>query len=412
MSRTAALDTRPFPWRATRWLVPRLAVLFSIGFLAVHVLGFDAPSPGAGVIPATAHYLWYGVVGVATLAMLSIVLVLPVGLGYTVFEWAKATVAWARRTYRYLADHTAAHVVGRALPFVAPTTVFVVFAWATGGIDAVFYWIVAGLMATLAAILIVGAADHVAPLMRHVGAALVAPAYLFDTDKAEAAARRVGTAATAVTAFGAFTLLFVVYARDLASVAPDRLPLTESGWGQYVAGWVGFGLVYGSGKLAFRLRRLLAPSDPGDTGGLSLTTDEDTEAPEEWWSPTVVEGWRTWTWEHGALRGYWKPWLVSHLTAECPTCDEPPGWDHRCGIYAVKERRNLSPAFFYMNGKTDIIVGRVELTGLVVEHEIGYRAEHARIVQLIVPDHLAGVVRRRYPEVTVVSESEEGRHHG
>ena len=48
------------------------------------------------------------------------------------------------------------------------------------------------------------------------------------------------------------------------------------------------------------------------------------------------------------------------------------------------------------------VYGRVELTGLVIEHELGYRASHARIIELFVdsPD-LARQIRMRYPDVTV-----------
>jgi hypothetical protein len=48
------------------------------------------------------------------------------------------------------------------------------------------------------------------------------------------------------------------------------------------------------------------------------------------------------------------------------------------------------------------VYGRVELTGLVIEHDFGYRPSRARIVELFVdsPD-LAEQIQVRYPDVMV-----------
>jgi hypothetical protein len=48
------------------------------------------------------------------------------------------------------------------------------------------------------------------------------------------------------------------------------------------------------------------------------------------------------------------------------------------------------------------VYGRVELTGMVIEHDYGYRASHARIVELFVDSpHLAEQIQVRYPDVRV-----------
>jgi hypothetical protein len=67
-----------------------------------------------------------------------------------------------------------------------------------------------------------------------------------------------------------------------------------------------------------------------------------------------------------------------------------PGEDCRCGFYAMKELhpqllRAVSMQTASMPTPTEgrLVVGRVELAGKIVEHDLGYRAERARIVELI-----------------------------
>jgi hypothetical protein len=58
------------------------------------------------------------------------------------------------------------------------------------------------------------------------------------------------------------------------------------------------------------------------------------------------------------------------------------------------------------------VCGRVELTGLVIEHDFGYRASHARIVELFVDSPtLAEQIQVRYPDVMVhiTTPFEEGQ---
>ncbi|CAN5846231.1 hypothetical protein BH23ACT4_BH23ACT4_15580 [soil metagenome] len=89
------------------------------------------------------------------------------------------------------------------------------------------------------------------------------------------------------------------------------------------------------------------------------------------------------------------------MVAICSTCDEIPGEDG-CGIYAVKSESQVSRTFFASNYATAaIIVGRIEMKGLVIEHELGYRAERARIVDLWVPSRLAPTIQQLYPDARV-----------
>jgi hypothetical protein len=63
---------------------------------------------------------------------------------------------------------------------------------------------------------------------------------------------------------------------------------------------------------------------------------------------------------------------------------EVPGDECRCGFYAMSSLRGLlaegDPRVMHSEGA---VLGRVALAGKVVEHEHGYRAERARILELI-----------------------------
>lgn len=66
---------------------------------------------------------------------------------------------------------------------------------------------------------------------------------------------------------------------------------------------------------------------------------------------------------------------------------EVPAEGCTCGIYALRE---LSPVFlpgdpigFRSDSTPPILVGRVQLAGKVIEHEEGYRAERARLLEVL-----------------------------
>jgi hypothetical protein len=113
---------------------------------------------------------------------------------------------------------------------------------------------------------------------------------------------------------------------------------------------------------------------------------------------TPIEGLRIWTYTFDGARGRLdpvgvgdvgpSPWDGAGSTwvrAVClrddvfgPADHEVPSESCTCGFYAVKELAHLMPLFAI--GAT--VVGRVELAGTVIEHEIGYRAARARILEL------------------------------
>lgn len=128
------------------------------------------------------------------------------------------------------------------------------------------------------------------------------------------------------------------------------------------------------------------------------------EPDEAYWSDQPVVGWRSWVWNGVSLEGVRQAWPTSVFTARCHSCTEIPGWDHQCGIYAVKE---LDDVFRFAH--TAQVVGTVEMWGDVVEHEDGYRASHARITELWVDSqHVAEEVASRYDVEIHVGSPEIG----
>ena len=70
--------------------------------------------------------------------------------------------------------------------------------------------------------------------------------------------------------------------------------------------------------------------------------------------------------------------------------DLKPSLNCTCGIWACKNRRELHKLFGFCN---DIVSAQVELWGVVIEHEFGYRAEFARII----PESITAYPRREKP---------------
>jgi hypothetical protein len=99
------------------------------------------------------------------------------------------------------------------------------------------------------------------------------------------------------------------------------------------------------------------------------------------WSPLPVLGYRFWYVFSGCLQGVRQTWLTPELEARCA---RPfPGAPHAdggcgCGIYALKSPERLPrPERIRLRPGAGIAYGLVTLSGLVVEHERGYRAARA-----------------------------------
>lgn len=96
--------------------------------------------------------------------------------------------------------------------------------------------------------------------------------------------------------------------------------------------------------------------------------------------------------EENPWEGAWSGWV----RASCPTSDEgthlAPDERCSCGFYAMKTPDAVDWFAAMGHDRTDadrtdaskgVVLGRVELAGKVIEHETGYRAERARIAELI-----------------------------
>jgi hypothetical protein len=95
-----------------------------------------------------------------------------------------------------------------------------------------------------------------------------------------------------------------------------------------------------------------------------------------------------------SLGGAWKGAGTTWVTASCPrfrsTAHEVPSEDCTCGFYSMKELELVvehASIFHHMGimgpGSDRVVLGRILLSGKVIEHDLGYRAERARIAELI-----------------------------
>lgn len=110
----------------------------------------------------------------------------------------------------------------------------------------------------------------------------------------------------------------------------------------------------------------------------------------EFWSPGLVLGFRMWE-LRGRLYGAWAAWDRPEHVARClrrrgaAAADQVPHTDGRCGdppcgLYCFKEPEQLLAAFGMPTRNERVVAGLVALSGKVVEHERGYRAQKARVL--------------------------------
>lgn len=114
--------------------------------------------------------------------------------------------------------------------------------------------------------------------------------------------------------------------------------------------------------------------------------------PTVMWSPSPVIGFRIWTLRRTGFRGSSSPWPSSSYTATCEAGADVPHTDGRCarvafgcGVYVAKDVRELISEFDVLQ-RRDVAVGLVIMTGKVIEHESGYRAESTQVISLAVLD--------------------------
>jgi hypothetical protein len=107
------------------------------------------------------------------------------------------------------------------------------------------------------------------------------------------------------------------------------------------------------------------------------------------WSPAPMLGFRVWTLRDNAFHGYRVRWQHRSMTARCELtndhedvphtdgqCADPP-----CGVYAAKDVERIIGAHASLDVER-MAVGLVAMTGKVVEHEHGWRAEEVTVLAL------------------------------
>jgi hypothetical protein len=281
-------------------------------------------------------------------------------------------------------------LAARVAPWGAGLALATAAVWATGGVLSLSFWgtvairlAMAGfqtlLVGPLLALLVTGLVEAGRWLLRTTG--------LPKTRLGERRADALGGTVVAVVGV-------VIYAglADYPLAGGARLPLADPVWGSLL---VLAAMVAGGAAAGVPIRRYRDRHFPGRRSSFPPAITAEPE--EEFWSPTPVSGWRAWSWNGHVLHGVMTAWPTESLTATCQTCPQVPGWNHLCGIYAVTDRKNV--AAFPVGSA---VVGRVELSGLVIEHERGYRGEEARIVELHVDSaDTADALAARYPGVPV-----------
>ena len=138
-----------------------------------------------------------------------------------------------------------------------------------------------------------------------------------------------------------------------------------------------------------RMRAEIEGLEVGMRLALQEFVESAREKHREAWSPTPVIGYRFWVIEDGGVHGYRVKWPTPRLTAVCGrgfSDVEVPHTDGRCGvpacgIYVAKDPVALLAA--HSGRPYAWMVGIVELSGKVVEHEHGYRSQHAETVAVV-----------------------------
>lgn len=115
------------------------------------------------------------------------------------------------------------------------------------------------------------------------------------------------------------------------------------------------------------------------------------------WSPTPVVGYRVWQMADRGMRGAWSTWSRPEYTAKCPKGGGVPHTGRRCsmvgsgcGVYATKSLDSLVTEYS-IGPTTRHAMAVVGLSGRVIEHTHGYRAERATVIALVTSE--GGVVR-------------------
>ncbi|MEX2424427.1 MAG: hypothetical protein WD990_10650 [Acidimicrobiia bacterium] len=112
-------------------------------------------------------------------------------------------------------------------------------------------------------------------------------------------------------------------------------------------------------------------------------------ANDERWSPWPIQAFRVWGVTNSGLVGMFERWQTPEMEAVCgklPLNPDVPHTDGRCGepqcgIYAAKRPEAVLESVPPDGGWA---LGLVSLSGKVVEHEHGFRAQRARVEAIVI----------------------------
>jgi hypothetical protein len=128
---------------------------------------------------------------------------------------------------------------------------------------------------------------------------------------------------------------------------------------------------------------------------------------ETLWTNEKIVAYRGWEWltDEKVLRGAYGNWDTSTLRGvhqDDPGLHKSPHWGCLCGVNAYKD---------VPDARNYPILGQVELSGVVIEYDAGYRAEVGHIIHLAVWTGYLEMVdlnvqdlRDKYPDVIVTTE--------
>src|SRR5690554_3046331 len=309
-------------------------------------------------------------------------------------EAGRRLVRLVRRIYRFVRTHTWREIVGTIAPVTFSVAAFYVFSLVTEGPAGAGYWLLAAFAGAVMAGGIGLTFGLMWPLLELVGQGVgwvVALPWRLTGSRWARKVQDVVKIAVAATPF------VVVHGFIFVAVMTDSTFTRQATWATYYTYLAGIATVATVVWAGSALKRRWAPTEESEEPAADLG--------EEYWSPTAITAWRAWGWTGHVLRGVWQPWTSSTFVAECLDCEEVPSDSHTCGVYAFK---NVSDVVAMTGRRAGLVIGRVELSGLVIEHERGYRAEQVKMVELMAPPSIAAAVQAAYPDVPVRSRLLEG----
>lgn len=384
-------------WTDRHWVLARVglaAAAVVLGAFLVEVVGVDGTEPGQWGDRRVGGIVVYGMVG----AVGGIALGLMAGCIWFLVGMVALAVRWAvrvpGRTVRWAARIGGRGVAGYALRALYVLAMVVVLA-ALGEfrMDGVTFWIDAffntGIVTLFGGVMGALSLVIVASWLRD----LFARRLPSPTDHGPTLnfLLPIGFVTGAAVLWRGWDPVDLAFDASVAGMEWVTLPVAFV----VIHSFVILAVVLGKAVEAVRVRARLLPR----LGPEALVWREGKSVPprprEVHWSPDAVLAWRGWNIREGNLVGhYGQPWKSAVMVATCKLGHPRPEWGCNCGIYALKERE----------ATTGVVVGRVALAGIVIEHEHGYRSERARIVELWVRPseaELAGRLQQMYPDVAV-----------